>query len=47
LLSDSGFILEPDLDRPAGSRGAAEQGILYEAGEFFLKATSASGSFFG
>ena len=47
LLSDSGFILKPDFDRPAGRRGAAEQGILYEAGEFFLKATSASGSFFG
>jgi hypothetical protein len=47
LLPDPGFILEPDLDRPPGGGGAAEQGVLYQAGKFFLKATSASGSFFG
>lgn len=47
LLPDPGFILKPDLDRPPGGGGAAEQGILYQAREFFLKATSASGSFFG
>ena len=45
LLPDPGFVLEPDLDRRAG--GAAEQRILQQAGEVFLKASSASATFFG
>ena len=35
LLTDSGFILEPDLDRCPG--GGAEKGMLHQAGEVFLK----------
>src|SRR6185436_20485367 len=45
LLADPGLVLEPDLDRPAESTGG--QGILQQAGEVFLKASSASAIFRG
>jgi hypothetical protein len=45
FLPDPGFILKPDLDRFTRRRGG--QCFLYQAGEVFLKATSASRSFFG
>ena len=45
LLADAGFVLEPNLYRPAGGR--AEQGFFPQGTEVFLKASSAAGSFFG
>src|SRR5277367_673591 len=45
LLADTCFVLKPDLYRRAG--GAAEQRILQQSAEVFLKARSAAGSFFG
>jgi hypothetical protein len=35
LLADTGFILKPYLDRLAGSSGAGEQGVLYQADQVF------------
>ena len=45
FLADPGFVLEPDLYRRI-CRGAGEFGA-HQAGEVFLKASSAAGSFFG
>ena len=45
LLTDAGFVLEPDLDRLA--RRFRRQNIGYEAGEVFLKASCAAISFLG
>src|ERR1700676_1387124 len=45
LLTDSGLILEPDLDRCAS--GGGQKRILHQAGEVFLKVSWAAGSVFG
>ena len=45
FLPHPGFILEPDLDRFTLRRSG--QRFLHQAGEVFLKASSASRSFFG
>src|SRR5580658_2458913 len=45
LLTDSGLILEPDLDRLAG--GGLRQGLGDQAAKVFLKAACAAGSFLG
>jgi len=45
LLTYARFVLEPNLDRSAGSR--AEQDFFQQAAKVFLKAASAAGSLFG
>jgi len=45
LLADAGLVLKSYLHRTADSR--AEQGVLQQGAEVFLKASSAAGSFFG
>ena len=45
LLAHAGFVLEPDLDQLAD--GGDRQGLHYQAGEVFLKASCAARSFCG
>src|SRR5450631_2143727 len=45
LLTHSGFVLKPDLDRCTS--GGAEKGFLHQAGKVFLNASWAARSVFG
>ena len=45
LLTDTGFIGEPHLDRLTGRRGRDRR--RYQASEVFLKMSCAAASFFG